>query len=53
MYALLCNSDNLGATMDERILGYFAHNDLPFLMEVARRTPTDAKGGHLAVNDNG
>ena len=51
LYALLCNSDNLGATMDERILGYFAHNDLPFLMEVARRTPTDAKGGHLAVND--
>lgn len=52
-YALLCNSDNLGATMDERILGYFAHNDLPFLMEVARRTPADAKGGHLAVNDKG
>jgi UTP--glucose-1-phosphate uridylyltransferase len=53
LYALLCNSDNLGATMDERILGYFAHNDLPFLMEVARRTPADAKGGHLAVNENG
>jgi len=52
-YALLCNSDNLGATMDERILGYFAQNDLPFLMEVARRTPADAKGGHLAVNANG
>lgn len=50
-YALLCNSDNLGATMDERILGYFAHHDLSFLMEVARRTPADAKGGHLAVND--
>jgi len=49
-YALICNSDNLGATMDEWILGYFAHHDLPFLMEVARRTPSDAKGGHLAVN---
>ena len=52
-YALLCNSDNLGATMDEQILGYFAHHDLPFLMEVARRTPSDAKGGHLAVNQKG
>jgi UTP--glucose-1-phosphate uridylyltransferase len=48
-YALICNSDNLGATMDKRILGYFARNQLPFLMEVARRTPADAKGGHLAV----
>ena len=52
-YALLCNSDNLGATMDESILGYFAQHDLPFLMEVARRTPADAKGGHLAVSANG
>lgn len=52
-YALVCNSDNLGATMDEGILGYFAHHDLPFLMEVARRTPADAKGGHLAVKLSG
>jgi UTP--glucose-1-phosphate uridylyltransferase len=52
-YALLCNSDNLGATMDEAILGYFAQHDLPFLMEVARRAPADAKGGHLAVNATG
>lgn len=52
-YALICNSDNLGATMDEALLGYFAQNKLPFLMEVARRTPSDAKGGHLAVNQNG
>ena len=52
-YALICNSDNLGASMDARILGYFARRDLPFLMEVARRTPADAKGGHLAVNRKG
>jgi UTP--glucose-1-phosphate uridylyltransferase len=50
-YALICNSDNLGATMDEPILGYVARHDVPFLMEVARRTPADAKGGHLAVNN--
>ena len=52
-YALICNSDNLGATMDAALLGYFAKNELPFLMEVARRTPSDAKGGHLAANQNG
>ncbi|MGD9330280.1 MAG: UTP--glucose-1-phosphate uridylyltransferase [Desulfobacterales bacterium] len=52
-YALICNSDNLGATMDEGILGYLASQDLPFLMEVARRTPADAKGGHLAMNTKG
>ena len=52
-YALICNSDNLGATMDESLLGFFVQNKLPFLMEVARRTPSDAKGGHLAVNRTG
>ena len=52
-FALICNSDNLGATMDDALLGYFAHHGLPFLMEVARRTPSDAKGGHLAMDRKG
>ncbi len=52
-YALICNSDNLGATLDPAILGYMAANDIPFMMEVARRTPADAKGGHLAVRTGG
>jgi UTP--glucose-1-phosphate uridylyltransferase len=30
-----------------------AANDVPFIMEVARRTPADAKGGHLAVRKEG
>jgi UTP--glucose-1-phosphate uridylyltransferase len=47
-YAFISNSDNLGATLDEGILGYFAQNSFPFLMEVAQRTPADVKGGHLA-----
>lgn len=47
-YAFISNSDNLGATMDESLLGYFAENGLSFMMEVAQRTPTDMKGGHLA-----
>lgn len=47
-YAFISNSDNLGAVMDSRLLGYMAKEQLPFLMEVAQRTPQDRKGGHLA-----
>jgi len=47
-YAFVSNADNLGATIDFSLLGYFAENQLPFMMEVARRTDIDRKGGHLA-----
>ncbi len=47
-YAFVSNSDNLGAALDTAILGYFAENRLPFMMEVADRTGADRKGGHLA-----
>ena len=47
-YALVANSDNLGATLDERILGWIAREEIPFLMEVADRTAADRKGGHIA-----
>lgn len=52
-YAFISNSDNLGAVLDNKILGYFAHNSLPFLMEVADRTAADKKGGHLAKLPDG
>jgi UTP--glucose-1-phosphate uridylyltransferase len=52
-YAFVSNSDNLGAELDLRILGYFAANHVPFLMEVADRTPADRKGGHLAQRPDG
>ncbi|MBI9073458.1 MAG: UTP--glucose-1-phosphate uridylyltransferase [Melioribacteraceae bacterium] len=52
-YAFISNSDNLGAVMDNKILGFFAENNLPFLMEVAGRTSADKKGGHLAKLPNG
>jgi UDP-N-acetylglucosamine pyrophosphorylase len=48
-YAFVSNSDNLGAVLDPLILGHFAASGAPFLMEVTRRTPSDSKGGHLAV----
>lgn len=47
-YAFVANADNLGAVLDLTLLGYFVQRRLPFLMEVADRTPADRKGGHLA-----
>jgi len=52
-YALISNSDNLGATLDELLLGYFSENRFPFMMEVAPRTPADVKGGHVARHQDG
>ena len=47
-YLFVSNSDNLGATLDVRLLGFFADSQSPFMMEVVTRTPADRKGGHLA-----
>jgi UTP--glucose-1-phosphate uridylyltransferase len=52
-YALIVNCDNLGATMDPALLGYFANQRFPFMMEVAQRAPTDMKGGHIARHVDG
>jgi UTP--glucose-1-phosphate uridylyltransferase len=48
-YLFVSNGDNLGAVVDPAILGYVIEKKIPFLMEVAARTPADRKGGHLAV----
>lgn len=47
-YLFVSNSDNLGATADAGLLSYFAGSGQSFLMEVAERTASDRKGGHLA-----
>ncbi len=47
-YAFVSNADNLGAALDLRVLGHFAREAAPFLMEVCDRSPADKKGGHLA-----
>jgi UTP--glucose-1-phosphate uridylyltransferase len=52
-YALIANADNLGATLDNALLGYFAEQRHPIMMEVAQRTPADMKGGHLARHKSG
>jgi UTP--glucose-1-phosphate uridylyltransferase len=52
-YAFIHNLDNLGARMEESLLGYFAEHGFAFMMEVAEKTPADIKGGHLARHHNG
>lgn len=52
-YAFISNSDNLGATLEASLLGYFSSRGFPFMMEVARRTPADRKGGHIARHKDG
>ncbi len=52
-YAFVSNADNLGAVIDPTMLGFFAANQYPFMMEVADRTEVDKKGGHLARRTDG
>jgi UTP--glucose-1-phosphate uridylyltransferase len=47
-HAMISNSDNLGATLDPRILGLAARDQIPLLMEVVAGTEADRKGGHIA-----
>ncbi len=47
-YAMISNSDNLGATLDQRIAGHVVAQRIPFLMEVVEGTEADRKGGHIA-----
>jgi UDP-N-acetylglucosamine pyrophosphorylase len=48
-YMFVSNSDNLGATLDLKILSHFARIGAPFMMECCERTKNDKKGGHLAL----
>ena len=47
-YLFVSNADNLGASVDLSLLEYFAGSGADFMMETARRTVADCKGGHLA-----
>ena len=48
-YASVSNSDNLGASPDPAMMGWFAASGAPYAAEVCRRTEADVKGGHLVV----
>jgi len=47
-FLFVSNSDNLGATVDLRVLSHLAQTNASLLMEVTERTAADRKGGHLA-----
>ena len=47
-YAMVSNSDNLGATVDPRIAAYLSEHQAPFLLEVVEGTKAERKGGHIA-----
>jgi UTP--glucose-1-phosphate uridylyltransferase len=48
-YIFVSNGDNLGATADGRLAGWFAASGAPYAAEVCERTVNDRKGGHLAI----
>jgi len=47
-YAMISNSDNLGARVEPGIPAHMASERIPFLMEVVVGTEAERKGGHLA-----
>ncbi|CAI2718465.1 UTP--glucose-1-phosphate uridylyltransferase [Nitrospina watsonii] len=47
------NADNLGATVDVAIAHHMLQHDIPFLMEMTAKTPTDVKGGTLYEDAEG
>ncbi|KAK4789356.1 hypothetical protein SAY86_020675 [Trapa natans] len=46
-YVFIANSDNLGATVDLKILNHLVHNKNEYCMEVTPKTLADVKGGTL------
>jgi len=52
-YAFVSNADNLAASLDVNILGWMCAEHVPFVLEVAKRTENDKKGGHLAQTATG
>lgn len=52
-YLFISNADNLGAIPDPSIPLFMKEGKIGFLMEVAKRTEEDKKGGHLAKNGDG
>ncbi len=52
-YAFISNTDNLGAVVDPRVLGWMIGEGLDFVSEQCSRTAADRKGGHLARRRDG
>ncbi|RAP32432.1 hypothetical protein DID77_04555 [Candidatus Marinamargulisbacteria bacterium SCGC AG-439-L15] len=52
-YLFISNSDNLAAEADPKILAHLVKEQIPFLMEVCKRSPSDRKGGSLRKDSKG
>ncbi|KIP04108.1 hypothetical protein PHLGIDRAFT_110014 [Phlebiopsis gigantea 11061_1 CR5-6] len=50
-YLFVSNSDNLGATVDDRILQHMVESKAEFIMEVTDKTRADIQGGTLINYD--
>ena len=46
-YMFVSNSDNLGATLDLKMLSHFAGTDSPFMMECCEQAENDINGKKL------
>jgi len=51
-YVFISNVDNLGATVDFRILNFMVTNQVDFIMEVTNKTRSDIKGGTLIAYED-
>ncbi len=51
-YLFVANADNLGASVDIRILNLMKEKEVPFIMEVTSKTRADVKGGTLIKTEN-
>jgi len=52
-YLFMSNIDNLGATVDTKILAHMASTGAEFIMEVTDKTRADVKGGTLIIQQEG
>ena len=50
-YAFVSNADNLGATPDPLVAGWFAASGAPYAAEMCRKTEADIKGGQLVIRN--
>jgi UTP--glucose-1-phosphate uridylyltransferase len=51
-YIFISNADNLGASIDLKILDYMIQNKIEFIMETTPKTMLDVKGGTLIRHNN-
>ncbi|KFI58722.1 UTP--glucose-1-phosphate uridylyltransferase [Bifidobacterium gallicum] len=49
-YLFISNSDNLGARPSQTLAQHFENTGAPIMIEVAKRTHADRKGGHLVID---